>query len=116
MLKNLTREQVDHIIHLAEQLNAKDQPSPSGLGLDQVSTSQIWDYLQDRKPLVNAIAELGHDARMELMALMWVGMLAGRDPDVNFKSALEHAYRSTDAGDVGYIAEKAISLPTYLRA
>jgi hypothetical protein len=40
----------------------------------------------------------------------------GRDPDVNFNEALDHASRNSDAGDVGYLAEKAMGLPTYLRA
>ena len=107
MLKNLTLEQVEEIISAAEAWNAKH---PSG----HSSTKEALDiraFAEDRKPLVQKISELSHDARMELMALMWIG----RDFDGTFDDALKYAYENSHEGDFGYIADKSPALPEYFR-
>ena len=64
----------------------------------------------DQVVLKEKIAALSHDARLELMALMFVG----RD-DVTFEDALAEAREISDEHDADYIAEKTMGLSTYLR-
>jgi len=111
MLKCLTIAQIHAIIEQAEKLNLKHPPSDIGIraGSDEAK-DRVLQYETDGKPLKREIGRLDHDARMELMALVWVGR-----GDGDFESCLEHARQNTDEGDVPYIAEKAMSLPTYLR-
>ena len=108
MLKNLTIKQIEEIITTAEQLNAKHLPSDRGVS---PGSHDFRPYMKDRKMLVQNVADLTHDARMELMALMWIG----RDFDGTFMEALKYAHENSDQGDVGYITDKSSALPTYLR-
>jgi hypothetical protein len=107
VLKNLTVEQVEEITNTAEALNAKHPSSDL-----RISTSkEIISYMDDRRLLVDKISSLSHDARMELMALMWIG----HDSDRTFSDALKYAYKYSDGGDIGYLACKSLSLPGYFR-
>jgi len=108
MLKSLTIEQVHKIITDAEGLNAKHPPSPLGIS---GMTATVVAYATDRRKLKQEIAGLSDDARMELMALMWIG----RDFEGDYDAALAHARKSSDEGDVDYIADKSPALPMYLR-
>jgi Protein of unknown function (DUF3775) len=113
MLKALTVQQIEGIISAAERLNAKYPPSEHGISLtDPHALDDVISYANDSIELKREIKGLSHDARMELMALMWIG----RDREENdFNAAVEHDRKNSDAGDVEYIAEKAPSLPLYLR-
>jgi hypothetical protein len=87
MLKALTIKEIDDIVSAAE------------------------DAKTDPKMLMQKISALGRDARMELMAVMWLG----RDFEGNYDEALKYAHQHSDEFDVDYIAEKAPALPTYLK-
>jgi hypothetical protein len=76
-------DQLRKIIVEAEQLNAKhctnDVSSPT---LDD-----MFNYNNDEKKLMREVETLSHDARMELMALMWIG-----------QGAEDHFAEATEAG------------------
>jgi hypothetical protein len=111
MLKHLKVREVRAIIAAAETLNAKHPSSPLGTRGSEVTFKRLAAYEAHAKSLKRKISALSHDARMELMSLMWVG----RDFEEDFDDALKYAYKNSDAGDVDYIADKAPALPTYLR-
>jgi hypothetical protein len=111
MLKSLTVKQVHNIITEAQGLNAKHPPHPLGISGMTAMTANVVAYANDQRKLKQEIAGLSYDARMELMALMWIG----RDFDGDYDAALAHARKSSDEGDVDYIADKSPALPTYLR-
>src|SRR5262249_27874616 len=110
MLKHLTVDEIHKIIHAAKELNAKHPPSDTGTGLSDVKAGDILDYEDDAKKLKDEIAALRHDARMELMALMWIG----RDFEGTFDQAVKEANEQSDDDEVDYIAEKSPALPIYL--
>ena len=66
--------------------------------LDEIRSSPT------RAPLRQLITDLEPKARLELIALMWIGR--GDTDDDDFVTALEEARRTTDAGDVDYLAGK----------
>ena len=85
--------------------------------LKALMTKEIQDIIRaaemrDQKMLVQNISALNRDARMELMALMWIG----RDFEGTYNEALEYAHQNSDVGDVQYIAAKSPALPTYLKS
>ena len=101
--------EIQAIIRSAEMLNANHTSSEFGFdpfapGADE----EIENYNEDEKEFVALLSALGHHARMEFMALMWIG----RDFDGDFDDALKYARENSDNGDVPSIAEKS---PTYLR-
>jgi hypothetical protein len=84
--------------------------------LTALTIKEIKDIIKaaemtDQKMLVQKISALSHDARMELMALMWIG----RDFEGTYNEAVKYAHQHSDEGDVNYIAEKSPALPTYLK-
>ena len=108
MLEALTIKEVENIIRAAEELNAKHPPSELGIS---PATHDSRSYMTDQKTLVQKISALSHDARMELMALIWIG----RDFEGNYNDALEYAHQESGEGDVRYIAEKSPALPIFLK-
>ena len=108
MLEALTIKEIENIISAAEALNAKHPPSELGISL---ATYDSRSYMTDKKMLVEKISALSPDARMELMALMWIG----RDFEGKYNEALKYAHQESGEGDVKYIADKSPALPTYLR-
>jgi hypothetical protein len=114
MLKHLTIPQVQAIIDQAEKLNQKHAPSELGISLGSVEAIEgVIQYKKDSEPLKREIAALDPEARLELMALMWVG----REIEAtDFVEALSHARRNSDDHDVDYIAEKSPALPLYLKS
>ncbi len=111
MLSSLTIDQVNAIIRAANALNTKYPPSTTGVRGSDITAEKIRAYNRDEKPLADLISALSKDARMELMALIWIGRGDGDE----FGEAVEYARKNSDDGDVLYIAEKAPALPTYLR-
>jgi Protein of unknown function (DUF3775) len=108
MLEALTIKEIENIISAAEELNAKHPSSELGISPATYNSSS---YMTDKKMLVQKISALSPDARMELMALMWIG----RDFEGNYNDALEYARQESGEGDVRYIAAKSPALPTYLK-
>jgi hypothetical protein len=94
MLCNLTLAQVRTIISLSQALDT-DRISDLRAAFDS-----FYEYVQS----------LGHEARMELMALMWIG----RGFEGSFADAVQYAYANSDEGDVLYIVEKSPDLSAYL--
>ena len=108
MLQALTVDRIETIISAAERLIVKYPPSELGIS----GGHDITPYLNDSRELEHAIAPVSYDARMELMALMWLGR---EREEWNFGDAVTYAKKHSDQGDVRYITEKAPSLPLYLR-
>ena len=108
MLEALTIKEIEKIISAAEELNAKHPPSELGIS---PATHDFRSHMTDQKTLVQKISALSHDARMELMALMWIG----RDFEGGYNEALKDAHKKSGEGDVKYIAGKSPALPTYLK-
>lgn len=111
MLKSLKIDQVNAIIKAANDLNEKYPPTGTAIRGSDITVEEIAAYHTDEKPLADLLSALNKEARMELMALIWVG----RGDEDDFGAAVEYARRNSDDGDVPYIAEKAPALPTYLR-
>jgi hypothetical protein len=110
VLKNLSRSKIDTIIATAETLNAKYPPRDMGI---DYATHDPRPYRLDSLGLNKAVADLSDDERAELLALMWLGR---GDQFTDFEDALSYAHEAANAGDVGYISDKAPALPKYLRA
>jgi hypothetical protein len=110
-LKYLTVADVSRISLLA---GAAAEPLPDAR-LEHAThpcPERAYDKGPARAALREAIQALGNDARMELMALMWIGR---GDFGGTFEDALKHAWRNSNETDAAYIAEKAPVLPAYLR-
>lgn len=116
-LKHLTEKQIATIINAADALNVADLPSEESITLLPDDIHKTFEHQRELGPLQNvlqmAIADLPLEARLELMAVLWLGR--GDVPEATYDDFLQHARRSADEGDVGYIAEKSRGLPTYLR-
>jgi len=108
MLKHLGAEHLSEIVNLADRILAKHKPDSLGLDWGQPRDPRRGD--PDKKALREKIGNLTPAARMELMALMWIG----REPDWAFDDALAYAYKNSNDGDVEYIAGKAMGLSIYL--
>jgi hypothetical protein len=90
----ITLEQVREIISLSQALDTDRIPDL------RAAFDSFYGYVQS----------LNHDARMELMALMWIG----RDFEGSFADAVRYAYQNSDDGDILYIVEKSPDLSAYL--
>src|SRR3954462_12253760 len=97
MITYLTLSEVEHISALAEQAAQRTARECRRAAYAALHA---------------ALSALGHEAHMELKALVWVGR---GDSFASFPEALAHARRHSDPGDVPYIAAKAPALPVYLR-
>ncbi len=111
MLQHLMESDVAAIIAAAELNNAAHPPSEHGI------TLAAWLDEPDRpdptrKALDKMIRALSHEARWELMAVMWLGR---GDAPGDFAECVAYAKGRTDEGDVNYIVEKSPALPLYLR-
>ena len=60
---------------------------------------------------IAVISGLSHDAKIELVALMWLG----RGDSGKFDDLLARAEETSDENDAEYIADQALALRTYLR-
>jgi len=119
MLKDLQLTDVFSVIEAAERANAASPPSELGMRLSE-GLALFTGPTPEDAALEQSIRALSHKARMELMALIWIGRgddreAIARDPNGTYLACLAHARRNSDAGDVHYVAERSLSLPTYLR-
>jgi hypothetical protein len=112
MLKYLSVDQLRKIVVEAEQLNAK-YSSREGRSItgEHLTRDQLIAYTNDENQLKWEVETLSYDARMELLALMWIG----RGSEDHFDEALKQAHKNSNDGDVAYIVDKSRMLPTYLR-
>src|SRR5215207_1611273 len=102
MLKHLTIPEIENISALAELAAGRDSDEP----LDWHASNhvdRIHEHRRRKAPLLDAIARLSFEARMELMALMWIG----RGDPLTFEGAVHHARRTTRSSDAAYIAAKS---------
>jgi hypothetical protein len=111
MLKYLTEADVQAIVTAAEKRNSAHPPSELGSSLEELRERR---YRPDPEgdALKDTITRLSHDARRELMALMWLGR---GDVAGSFAGHLKQAYKHPDEG-IDYIAAKSPALPKYFRA
>ncbi len=109
MLKHLTIPEIENISALAERAARRDSDEPLDWHANN-HVDRIYEYRRRQTPLIDAIARLSFEARMELMALMWIG----RGDGFTFEGALQHARRTTSESDAAYMAGKS-PLPRYLR-
>lgn len=116
MLQSLSRPTIVNIVNLAAALNAKHPPSEHGLEYDfsekRSHRAEVEAYLNDARPLKEAIAALDSRGKAELIALITVA----RDGETDVVAAADQFEKDhlMDAGTVNYIAEKAPALPGYL--
>ena len=119
MLKHLRKEQIAVVIKAAEALNKIDQSDKKRLTISTkpkkaADELKRWkERLPYRQTLHASIAGLSLDARLELIALMWLGR--GDDPEATFEELVPHARSDEDEGDVEYVTAKSPVLPQYLR-
>src|ERR1700676_2065189 len=126
-LETLTAEQVREIAAASEAWQQEQQARLDSAGIGEqmgdgraVITSEhteaifaeLWNS-PTRLAFRKLIADLEPKARLELIALMWIGR--GDTDDDDFLSTVEEARRTSDAGDVDYVAAKG-PLARYLRA
>src|SRR5262249_49411036 len=89
MRKSLTVKQVHKIMTEGQGLNAKHPPHPLGISGMTAMTANVVAYANDQRKLKQEIAGLSYDARMELMALMWIG----RDFDGDYDAGVPERLR-----------------------
>jgi hypothetical protein len=106
MLKALQQDKLREIMDLADKILAKWDPNSLGHTLEEL---REMEPDPDNVLLYEKIAALSHEARLELMALMWVG----RD-GVSFANALAYARKHSNEHDAHYITEKTMGLSVYL--
>jgi hypothetical protein len=111
MLKFISKDEVEAVISASLDLNTKF--SSRDMGIRRSDFRAVADYLRspEYSDLKRLIKDLSHDARTELIALIWIGRGDADDVD----NAIGRARKNSSEGDVDYIVEKAPSLPTYLR-
>jgi hypothetical protein len=109
MLKHLTKADVHAIIEAAEKSNSAHPPRELGSSLEEARERRSRPD-PEGDVLKAAIKKLSPEARVELVALMWVGR---GDVEGSFADHLRQAQR--DSHPVDYIVEKSPALPRYLR-
>lgn len=112
-LRYLTESDVTKVIAAAEHYNSAVPASELGVSLEEGLRKyrQAQPY---REALKQTISLLSRESQQELMALVWFGR--GDAIEADFARHLAEAKRAFTENDVDYIAEKAASLPVYLRA
>ena len=114
MLKYLKPDQdLAQVIKIAGALEAKHPRIPVGRGLRPHDPEPRERSQPDLQELIAALEAITRLARMEMLALIWVGR--GDYKLEQFEEALEYARQNFDTCDVTYMAEKWASLSTYLR-
>lgn len=109
-LAALRPEEIREIAMLSRAMDNTDRPieyTAADIGGPE------WERWQEAKAVVIArIDALPKEARLELVALAWLGR---GDSGDDFDALLAHARRSSDGGDSRYLASKA-PLHQYLAA
>jgi hypothetical protein len=113
MFKHLKESDVQAIIAAAERNNATHPPSKLDVTLEEARERRGRPD-PTRIALEQALGSLPHEARIELMALVWFGR--GDSIETDFAEHVAEATRNSNEPDVDYIAETSASLPVYLRA
>ena len=86
---------------------------PVGRGLRPHDPEALERSQPDLQELIAALEAIAPLARMEMLALIWVGR--GDYKFQQFDEALAYARQNFDTCDVPYMTEKWASLSTYLR-
>jgi hypothetical protein len=114
-LNHLAVTDVDEVIALAEKAGFRPEDFAGTLleVTHKAADKSREGGRPERAALRAKLASLDQEARVELLALMFLGR--GDGGPMAFRDMLAHARRASDASDVQYLVGKGRALSLYLR-